>query len=376
MKDTWNPELKLVTQFIYGLNDGGAEALVRDYTMELERKGYKTEVLLRGYDESSNNYRFLKDNELEVINLTSAKDYQNRKILTRICRHLKIIHGVNQYIRNKRPDIIHVHLDLLKYLAFAPLEKTHIFYTVHNPVKDFFIEKQEFLVAKRLIKTGKITFIALQEELARETNEFFNIDSTKVLYNGVYLNKFRYSTKWRKSKREELHIPKNAFVIGHIGRFADQKNQMFLLDVFQKITKKKKDAVLLCVGAGKTLPKFQYRVEQYGLEDRVVIVSKRTDIPELISTMDRFVFPSIFEGFGIVLIEVQSEGIPCIVSDRVSNRVCVSDHFYKLSLEKSVEEWADATLKAPLSNVPISDIKNFDMNIITNHLIDYYEESR
>lgn len=368
-------ELKLITHFIYGLNDGGAEALVRDYAMELIRKGYKTEVVLRGYDKSSNNYRFLKNNGVEVINLTNAEDYQNKQIWARVRRHLKILYKMNQYIRYKQPDIIHVHLDVLKYLAFAPLKERHIFYTVHNPVKCFFLKKTEYFVAKRLIKRGKITFIALQEELAQETNEFFNINHTKVLYNGIHLHKFRKDDVWRKSKREELNIPQDAFVVGHIGRFEDQKNQMFLLEIFRETVKKRADAVLLCIGAGTMMSRFKEQVKQYGLENRVVIASKRTDIPEMISTMDRFVFPSVFEGFGIVLLEAQAEGIPCIVSDCINNRVCVSDRFYKISLKKTAAEWAAATLDPPMSNVPVCNIKAYDINCITDRLIDFYKES-
>lgn len=112
---------------------------------------------------------------------------------------------------------------------------------------------------------------------------------------------------------------------GHAGRFCEQKNHKFLIDVFKKIADLENNAVLLLIGAGETFEKVKEQVCEYGLEERVIFLGVRKDIASLYQAMDCFVFPSLFEGLGIVAIEAQCSGLPVVGSDVIPRASLVHD---------------------------------------------------
>ncbi|MFC5401546.1 glycosyltransferase family 1 protein [Cohnella soli] len=119
------------------------------------------------------------------------------------------------------------------------------------------------------------------------------------------------------SVREMLGIPRNRFVIGHIGRFSPQKNQTFLLERFAEFLNVRPDAYLLLIGDGPQRAEMEAKAEALGLTPYISFLGVRKDVPELMNAIDLFMLPSLYEGLGIVLIEAQAAGVPCLTSDRV-----------------------------------------------------------
>ena len=138
-----------------------------------------------------------------------------------------------------------------------------------------------------------------------------------ILHNGVDLRLFYYDSCGRDAVRNEFSL-QGKFVVGHIGRFNKQKNHRYLLEVFSEICRMRSDAVLLLVGTGEEQDKILGWIKDFALEDRVVLAGQRFDIPEILSAMDVFVFPSLHEGMPNTVIEAQATGLPCVIADTIT----------------------------------------------------------
>ena len=168
-----------------------------------------------------------------------------------------------------------------------------------------------------------------------------NIYSRKieVIANGIEVDKFLYNENTRLKKRNELNISKK-FVVGHIGRFNIQKNHEFLIEVFYEIQKEKPDSVLLLIGKGELESKIKSKVEEKGITNKVKFLGMREDVSELLQAMDVFVFPSIYEGLPLTLIEAQASGIPIFKADSITDEVNITNLVSNLSLNIGAKKWA------------------------------------
>jgi glycosyltransferase involved in cell wall biosynthesis len=164
-----------------------------------------------------------------------------------------------------------------------------------------------------------------------------------VLCCGVDLAPFR-ATPVRELTRSELRVPPGAWVLGHVGRFVESKNHVFLLDVFAKLAKQDASAWLLLVGDGPLQNSIRNRAAELGVADRVTFAGPRPDVPRIMcNAMDMFAFPSLSEGLGLALVEAQAAGLPCLVSDRVPAEASVIRPLVRrLSLDDSMEGWVAA----------------------------------
>lgn len=167
----------------------------------------------------------------------------------------------------------------------------------------------------------------------------------KIILNGIEAEKYRFSEETRRKVRKEAGLS-GKLVIGHVGRFTEQKNQSYLIDIFEEVQKKKEDSVLLLIGKGPDKEKIFEKVKEKGLLEKVLFLGAREDVNELMMAMDAFVLPSLFEGFGIVLVEAQAAGLPCFCTEgKIPPITKISDFYYPVSLKKSPKEWADNILK-------------------------------
>jgi len=167
---------------------------------------------------------------------------------------------------------------------------------------------------------------------------------TRVINNAIEAEKFVFDNKIRNDVRKELGI-ENKFAIGHVGRFAYEKNHDFLIEVFAEVYTRDENACLLLVGKGELEASIAEKAEGLGIKEAVKFLGVREDVNEIMQAMDVFVFPSYYEGLGIVVIEAQASGLPCVISDVVPDEVKITDLVKKVSLSTSVEEWAEEVLK-------------------------------
>ncbi len=167
----------------------------------------------------------------------------------------------------------------------------------------------------------------------------------RTLFCGVDFRPFGQSI-CSTEVRAEFSIPPDAFVIGHVGRFTDQKNHAFLLDVAEAVVKRDPHVRFLLVGDGELRPEMMARADRMALSAHVIFAGSRPDVPRLVrGAMDAFLFPSRYEGLGLVLVEAQAAGLPCVFADVVPREVdIVPPLVHRLSLNVPAADWADALL--------------------------------
>ena len=166
----------------------------------------------------------------------------------------------------------------------------------------------------------------------------------QVLNNSIDTAEFTFNENVRDKKREELKI-QNKLVIGHVGRFHSQKNHIYLIDIFNALHAKNDNSVLLLVGDGELRASIEEKIRSLNLTNNVILTGVRSDIPELLQAMDVFVFPSLFEGLGIVVVEAQAAGLPCIVADTIPREAHVTNLIENLSLNEPPVIWAKTILR-------------------------------
>ncbi len=177
----------------------------------------------------------------------------------------------------------------------------------------------------------------------------------QLLYYGLNFAPFRDEVE-PANVRSSLGIPNDALVVGHVGRFVEQKNHLFLIDVFATLRNHNPNAYLLLVGDGPLRPKIERMIAETGQATHVVLTGFRSDVPCLMrGAMDVLLLPSAYEGLGLVLVEAQAAGLPCVFSDVVPGEVdVVRPLLRRLSLSQPASDWAKTVLSLKDSPLAIS----------------------
>lgn len=165
----------------------------------------------------------------------------------------------------------------------------------------------------------------------------------EVIPNAIAAPQYVYSPEIRRCMRQELQV-EDKLVIGHVGSFRPPKNHVFLLKIFGEIRRRREDAVLLLLGEGGLQEKIKELAESEGLKESVFFLGNRSPVSDYYQAMDFLVFPSIFEGLPGAIIEAQTSGLRCLISDVISEEVKITDLVNSYSLEHSAAEWAEYVL--------------------------------
>lgn len=364
-----------VVEYISRIQDGGAETIVKDYALNLNKDKFDVTILCEDYKSNSANYNILKENNIKIVST-----YGKFGI---ICRSLARLFGnsfisilFSKAIKDLKPNVLHVHLESLDviYRSRKEIKNIKLFFTCHNLPELKIGSKNpiEQKACEYLLKNNNLQIFALHEDMAKEINNMFGINNTKIMKNGIDFSKFTSITKTKQEIKKSLNINEDAYVVGHIGRFHYQKNHEFIIKVFNELLKKNANAHLLLIGNGKLKNDVLNQIKQLNIEDKVTILSNRKDIPELLKAMDVFLFPSRYEGLGIVLIEAQVSNIPCVVSDVVPNEAFQSNLITKLSLNDSLDKWIKTCLH-PICNIKdYGNLEDYNINTVITKLENYY----
>ena len=197
--------------------------------------------------------------------------------------------------------------------------------------------------------------------------------------NAIITDRYLFDVDIRKQIRESLEIEDNVILYGHVGSFSAPKNHLFLLEVFRKIVDTKGDKVhLVLLGEGSLKNGIEAKVSQLGIRDQVTFSGNVGNVNEYLMGMDVMIFPSIFEGFPVTLLEAQATGLFCLVSDSITNEVNISECIQPMSLNEGSEAWAIKAMEIPeIDRVSVNrtislSLYNMDNSIKT--LMNLYEE--
>lgn len=180
----------------------------------------------------------------------------------------------------------------------------------------------EFAFGKRAVKNRKVIF----------------------LHNALDTQAYRFDSGKREKIRREWNM-EDAFLVGHIGRFNRQKNHAFLVDVFWEIWRLRSDARLVLVGKGELEDEVKEKLYKMGLQKYVLFAGIRGDVADILSALDVFVFPSLFEGMPNTVIEAQTSGLPCLIADTITHEAKVTDAVTFASLQETASSWAGTAIQ-------------------------------
>lgn len=199
---------------------------------------------------------------------------------------------------------------------------------------------------------------AVSELAARYTFGDKAVDNGEVrlIKNGIMVDDFVFNEAIRNNKRAELGL-ENKFVVGHVGRFMQQKNHMFLLETFAKLHEMRDDAYLILIGEGRLENEIRSKIQELHIEDAVTLLGRRSDVNELMQAMDVLMFPSLWEGFPNVAIEAQAAALPVYMSENITTEANFSQYSHRLPLDKGAEYWAKTIYEkeiSPLDRIDMS----------------------
>lgn len=172
----------------------------------------------------------------------------------------------------------------------------------------------------------------------------FRKGEVKIIRNAIDYDLYAFNNDCREEVRKELNIDPNGIVIGHIGRFMQQKNHEKLIAVFEEVNRKNRNTVLLLIGNGELENHVKRLVSDKGLSDKVIFAGIRSDIPRVLSCMDVYLMPSLYEGMPNTVIEAQANGLHCVISQTITQEADITGLVKYVSLDASNEEWASTTL--------------------------------
>ena len=193
-----------------------------------------------------------------------------------------------------------------------------------------------------------------------------------VLHNAVDIAAYFKNPQKREAYRSEFGIFEDTMVIGHVGRFFEPKNHGFIIDVFAALHQKCKNSHLVLVGDGELKEKIESKVKELSLENSVSFLGNRMDIAELLSAFDVFLFPSLWEGLPLTLIEAQAAGLPCFVSDTVTRAIDCSNIMTYLPLDIGAQTWADTILSYKKKDVEYYGLEEYDIHKVLEQLMNIY----
>ena len=269
---------------------------------------------------------------------------------------IKYIKDLARIIREGRYDIVHAHgnsCTLAIEMLAAKMEniKIRIAHS-HNTSSKY---KIAHMILRKTFDKNYTYGLACSREAGKW---LFKEAPFTVLKNGIDSKKYIFNKRIREEYRKKLDL-ENCKVIGHVGSFNYQKNHTFLIEIFKELYEIDSTYRLICVGDGALRKEIEDNIKNYGLDGAVLFTGKTKDVPQLMQAMDLFVMPSRYEGLPLTLIEAQAAGLPCFVSDLITNEVNITNLVNFISLNNSAKEWAKI----------IHDHVMFDRDLLKNDVV-------
>lgn len=364
-----NQEPIRIAQIIGKWFGGGVEAVVMNYYRHIDRNKIQFDFIC---DEDSTNIPY---EEIEQLGgkVILIPPYQK---LFRYHKELKRILKEGNY------KIVHSHINTLSVFSlFAakcakiPVRIAHSHSTTNKKEKKKNLMKQVLRPFSRLFATD---YMCCSELAGRWLfgNKLYDEGKIYLLNNAIDLQKFTYNEKIREEVRKELNLDEETFVIGHIGRFMEQKNHAFLIDIFNEVQKEKPNSALILAGQGPLQEEIKERVEQLGLRNKVLFLGQRNDANRLYQAMDIFALPSLYEGLGMVAIEAQTNNLHVIASNKVPKEAEISNKIEFIELRK--ELWTERIIELENSRkdeyIKKENYFKYDIEEQSKYLEDKYKE--
>jgi len=333
-RSTWKQQLRIL-QIVQGMNRGGIETMIMNLYRTINRDIIQFDFVLSCIEES--------DYEKEIISL-GGKIFRMSPI--NVLKPQNYLNDLNRFFK-EHPEykIVHSHMNAVSALPLYIAKKNRVPVRISHSHIDFAgkgIKGLQKRILRYPLRSLANHFFACSEEAANFLfgRKYFRNQNSNILNNAIQAELYVYNPEIRSELREKFKIGDKK-VIGHIGRFNYQKNHLFILDVFKQIHSSNSDVILMMVGDGELRQQIEEKILNLGLEDSVILTGNVPDVYSYLQAMDIFLFPSLFEGLGMGLVEAQSAGLKCFASDAIPRGAVVTDLVEFISLNERAEVWAN-----------------------------------
>lgn len=323
-----------VLQVLGRMNRGGAETMIMTLYRNIDRSKVQFDFLV--HTNETCDY----DAEIEALggNIYRVPRYT-------VKNHLAYKQSFNQFFeKHKEFKMVHCHINSTAAIV-AKIAKKHdrtIIVHSHNTSYESGFSNRIKELLQLPLKNEKNTDFRFA--CGKEAGEWlFGKSEFKVINNAIDSEKFVFNGEIRNKIREQYGI-QDKFVIGNVARFNEQKNHTFLVDIFYEVHKENQNAVLMLVGDGELREEIEDKVEKLGLKSSVIFAGVQANVNEILMGMDVFLFPSLFEGLPVTLIEAQATGLQLMISDTISKEVDLTGLVNYISLENTASNWSEKCL--------------------------------
>lgn len=347
---------------------GGVEAVLMNY--------------YRNIDHTKVQFDFICDDDSINIPYDEITSLGGKVILIppyqKVFKYQRILKKV---LKENNYKIVHSHINTLSifslfaaWRANIPVRIAHSHSTTNKLEKKKNILKQIFKPFSKLFATH---YFACTKHAGNWM--FGNKKEIYILNNAIELDRYKYNIDIRNKIRKELNINDDTLVIGHIGRFVEQKNHRYLIDIFNEIHSKNNNSILILIGQGPLQDEIKDKVNKLGLDNSVLFLGQLDNANEYYQAFDIFLLPSLYEGLGMVLIEAECSGLLSYTSTEVPLEAKVTDNLYYMSLKDNPSIWSNNILDSikDYNRVSCEDIvkrSGYDITIESSKLVNKYIE--
>ena len=348
---------------------GGLETMIMNYYRHIDRNKVQFDFLVHR--------EFEADYDQEIQSL-GGKIYRISRLVPWSSSYKKEL----KLFFQKHPEykIVHVHQDCLSSVALkcakdcgipVRIAHSHSSSAVKNlryPIKVHYMKKIS-KYATKLFACGK-----------QAGDWMFCGNDYEIIRNAIDTTKYQYSQRVEAEVRAELGLS-DELVVGHVGNFTPAKNHLFLLEIFVEILKLNQKAKLLLVGGGDARNSIEEKAHELGVYEHVIFTGVRTDVNRVMQAINVFVFPSIYEGLPVTMVEAQAVGLPCIISDCVSDECIVTNGLVNSKrLVDTPKQWAEYILqyanKTKENHIHEIEDAGYDISVAAKQLENFYLQSK
>ncbi|MDD3224289.1 MAG: glycosyltransferase [Clostridium sp.] len=364
-----------VLQITEELSAAGIESFIMNNYRRIDRSKVQFDFLVL-----RNGHEFYDD---EIEKLGGKKYWVHSNITNTLLRVLVESKQIYTFLKKHHYNIVHIHYT-------TPLRATYLLAAKMAGVQvRIYHSHSAWVSGKSRIK--KIVYRIMRAGITRWATHYFACSKAaakwmfskkvlqnnnyKVIYNGINIKKFAYNANMRNEVRNEFKI-ESKFVIIHTGRFLEQKNHAFIIDVFKQLKKECPEAYLIMLGTGKLQGKIKQKVHDFNLDKDVIFLDVRPDVNRFLNAADCYIMPSLYEGLPVAAVEAECAGLPCVLSDNITKEVALTGKVKFLSLLDSYDTWCKALLEyryEKRSDCASEIIKNgYDVEKVAHDLQEFY----
>lgn len=349
--------------------NSGVSAVVTNYFFQMDPQRVQCDFLL---------YEMPEEAWTARLNRSRCKVYATGKPSGRSMAEYE--RNVKDFFRQhaKDYDIVHVHIPNAAFIVLR--------YAKKYGIKVRILHSHNARGADGAVK--KIRNYLLNQWGIRYANQYFacsvkagnylfgekRCGQLVVLPNAIRLERYAFDEKKRKTIRDSLGVGEHELLLGHIGRFAEQKNHEGLLKIFAETRKRGMDTKLVLLGDGELREKTGQLAEELGIKDQVLFAGVVANVPDYLSAMDIFLLPSLYEGLPVVCVEAQAAGLPCLISDQVTREIALTDQVCFLA-NGDLDSWCDRIRKISAegrSRNAVKGLEQYDIVRQTRNLEERY----